>query len=87
MLTPAVAAGRETVGIMFREAPEPKFPFSGWVFLSENDFQNLSRGRGSLRFHDPLAVLRIAPEVAPYLDLPPGSKLKRVSRTTFEPFV
>lgn len=69
---------------MFRQRPDPKVPFSGWVFLSEKESQNASRARGRLEFHDPLTILRLMPEAANYLDLPPGTTLVRGPLGTFE---
>ena len=81
MLTADVSSGRRRVDIMFREEPDPKLPFSGWVFLSS---QGSSRLAKDLSLHDPLAILRLAPEVANYLNLPTGTRLIRAGDKTFE---
>jgi hypothetical protein len=80
MLTADVSSGRKRVDIMFREEPDLKLPFSGWVFLSSQESSTLAK---DLDLHDPLAILRLAPEVANYLNLPPGTSLIRTGDKTF----
>ena len=81
MISDDVFNGRHVVDHMFRGEPDPRLPFSGWTFFSSQD--QLSETRG-LDLHDCLAILRIAPEVAQYLDMPPGTDLIRTGETTFE---
>jgi hypothetical protein len=85
MMTEDVFSGHRTIDRMFRQEPDQKLPFSGWVFLSGEESPEASADERGLRLHDCLAVLRIAPEVAAYLNLPPGTELVRTSNETFEP--
>ena len=85
MLTADVASGRRRPNIMFREQPDPKLPFSGWVFLSGDEAPPAFSAIRGLELCDPLAILRVAPEVAAYLDMPLGTRLVRTGKTTFEP--
>jgi hypothetical protein len=84
MMTDDVFSGRRTIDLMFRENPEPILPFSGWVFLSSEESPDASAEERGLELHDCLAVLRVAPEVAAYLDMPPGTELVRTGERTFE---
>ena len=81
MISDNVFNGRHVVDHMFRTEPDPRLPFSGWTFFSSEDQLSASRG---LELHDCLAILRVAPEVAQYLDMPPGTDLTRTGETTFE---
>jgi hypothetical protein len=82
LLAADVASGRRRVEIMFREKPDLNLPFSGWVLLPAQGSSSDSSKSG-LSFHDALAILRLAPEVADYLDLPPGTCLVRTGDKTF----
>jgi hypothetical protein len=84
MMTDDVYSGRRTIDLMFRENPDPKLPFSGWVFLSSEESPDASADERGLELHDCLAALRVAPEVAAYLDMPPGTELVRTGERTFE---
>ncbi len=81
MISDDVFSGRRVVDHMFREEPKPGLPFSGWTFFSSESGPNAADGA---ELHDCLAILRVAPEVAPYLDKPPGTVLIRTGETTFE---
>ncbi len=83
MISNDVVCGRREVDWMFRGEPEPGVPFSGWTFFSSDDTAGATCG---LALHDCLAILRVAPEVAQYLDMPPGSALKRTGKITFEEY-
>jgi hypothetical protein len=67
ILTADVHSGSRKADIMFREKPDPKLPFSGWVFLSSQGSRAAAK---DLHLHDALAILRLAPEVADYLNCP-----------------
>jgi len=84
MMTDDVFSGRRTIDLMFREDPDPKLPFSGWVLLSSEESPDASADERGLELHDCLAALRVAPEVAAYLDMPPGTELVRTGARTFE---
>ena len=84
MMSEAVYSGRLEADMMFRSEPNPKLPFSGWVFISTED-EDISSEEHGLDLHDCLAILRVAPEVAAYLDLPPGTELIRTGAQTFAP--
>jgi hypothetical protein len=84
MATEQVLAGRSPVNIMFRQKPEPSLPFSGWVFLSSEESPETSADERGLNLHDCIAILRVAPEVAPYLDRPPGTHLVRSDAGKFD---
>jgi hypothetical protein len=66
------------VDTMFRDEPDMKVPYSGWTFLSSE------HPADNLELHDCLAILRVAPEIGQYLDLPPGTTLFRTGETEFE---
>src|SRR5581483_9436855 len=67
---------------MVRVKPEPDFPFSGWVFVADTEPPlDLQADR---KLHDCLAILRVAPEVAGYLDSPFDTHLVRTGEKTFE---
>jgi len=85
MITDDVCSGRRTADLMFREKPDANLPFSGWVFLSSEESPDATTNERGLELHDCLAILRVAPEVAAYLDLPPGTELIRTGESTFEP--
>jgi len=68
---------------MVRVKPEADFPFSGWVFAADREPPMELQAEPTL--HDCADVLRMAPEVARYLDLPIGTYLVRTSEKTFEP--
>jgi hypothetical protein len=85
MLTADVYSGRKMADIMFREEPDAGLPFSGWVFLSSEEAPDLTSEERGLNLHDPRSILRLAPEVAQYLHLPPGTHLVRTGSRTFEP--
>ncbi len=69
---------------MFRKEPhQPKGVFKGWTFCSSEEPTDATAEQRGLKLHDCLAILRVAPEVEPYLDLPPGSVLVRSGETTF----
>ena len=84
MITDEVLSGRSPVDIMFRQEPEPGLPFSGWVFLSSAESPEASADERGLNLHDCIAILRIAPEVAPYLGRPPGTHMVRNGAAEFE---
>lgn len=84
MMTDDVFSGRRAIDIMFREDPEPGIPFSGWVFCSSEAKPGASADEMGLEFHDCWEALRVAPEVAGYLDMPPGTELVRTGERTFE---
>jgi hypothetical protein len=84
MMSEAVYSGSLTMDLMFREKPEPGSPFSGWVFFSSKEPPEASSEKRGIKFHDCLAILRIAPEVAAYLDMPAGTRLVRTGEQTFE---
>lgn len=86
MISEAVYSGARKVDIMFREKPDPNLPFSGWVFLSSSEPAHASPEKRGLKLHDCLAILRVAPEVAAYLDLPPGTHLMRTGKDRFAEF-
>ena len=69
------------VQMMIRDEPEPALPFSGWTFISgkENDWKY----NNEVELHDPRTILRIAPEVFPYLDALPGVTLEKQEDGTF----
>lgn len=85
MITEDVLSGRRTPDIMFRQEPDSDFPFSGWVFLSSEESADASPDERGLEFQECVAILRVAPEVATYLDQPPGTQLVRSDDETFEP--
>jgi len=84
MITKDVYSGRRVVDIMLRQEPDPGLPFSGWVFLSSRESPHTSSEERGLELHDCRAILRIAPEVAPYLHMPPGTHLIRRGKHKFE---
>ena len=84
MITEAVATGRRRVNVMFRQPPNPRIPFNGWVFLSGDESASELKSESGLALHDALTILRVAPEVRPYLHLPPGSHLVRCNKKEFE---
>ena len=69
---------------MFREEPDLDLPFSGWVFLSSKESPTASPEERGLALHDVRAILRVAPEVAKYLEMPPGTLLFRTGADRFE---
>ena len=83
MISVAVYSGRLEVDTMFRQEPLMELSFSGWVFFSSKEGQNLSSEERGLDMHDCLAILRVAPEVEKYLDLPAGTELVRTGAQTF----
>jgi hypothetical protein len=78
MIGDAVLSGRLVADMMFRVEPDMNVPFSGWTFISSESPED------NIEMHDCLGILRVAPEVAHYLDLPPGTELSRISETKFE---
>ena len=84
MITKEVYSGRRVVDIMFRQEPDPGLPFSGWVFMSSGESPYTSSEERGLELHDCRAILRIAPEVATYLHMPPGTHLIRRGKHKFE---
>ena len=78
MIGDAVLSGRLVADMMFRVEPDMNVPFSGWTFISSE------KPDDNVDMHDCLGILRVAPEVAQYLDLPPGTEMSRVSDTKFE---
>jgi hypothetical protein len=77
MISDGVLTGQLVCDTAFREKPDMSVPFSGWTFFSSE------APTDKIEMHDCLAILRVAPEIAPYLDLPPGHDLLRSSDTTF----
>jgi hypothetical protein len=84
MLTADVFSGHRIADIMFREEPDLDLPFSGWVFLSSEESPTASPEERGLALHDVRAILRFAPEVAGYLEMPPGTQLFRTGADRFE---
>jgi hypothetical protein len=82
MISDDVFSGREVVDCMVREKSKTDLPHSGWIFFSSESGDNAATG---VKMHDCLAILRVAPEVAPYLDMPFGTVLVRTGEATFEP--
>ena len=78
MISDEVFHGRLVCDTAFREESDMSVPFSGWTFFSSEDPND------NTEMHDCLAILRVAPEVAQYLDLPPGHDLFRTNDTTFD---
>jgi hypothetical protein len=78
MIGDAVHSGRLVADMMFRVEPDMNLPFSGWTFISSE------KPDDNIEMHDCLGILRVAPEVAQYLDLPPGTEMSRISDTKFE---
>lgn len=85
MMTDDVFSGRQTVDLMFREDPNPELPFSGWVFCSSEETPDASPEERGVELRDCRAILRVAPEVADYLNMPPGTHLVRTGEQSFEP--
>jgi hypothetical protein len=77
MIGDEVVSGRAVCDMGFRDEPDMSVPFSGWTFFSSK------HPKDNIELHDCLAILRVAPEIAQYLDLPPGRNLTRVNDTTF----
>ena len=80
MISDDVYSGRCVVDYMFREEPNEGPPFSGWTFFSSESGEDAAAG---VELRDCLALLRVAPEVAEYLDMPPGTVLVRTGEATF----
>ena len=81
MISDDVFSGRCVVDYMFREEANDGLPFSGWTFFSTESGDDAAAG---VELHDCRAILRVAPEVAEYLIMPPGTILVRTGETTFE---
>ena len=85
MISGDVYSGRRVVDYVFREESDrQKGVFSGWTFFSSQEAADATSDQRGLELHDCLAILRIAPEVAAYLDMPPGTVLVRTGEQTFE---
>ncbi len=85
MISADVYSGRRVVDMMFREESDrPKGIFSGWTFFSSAEPADATPEQRGLELHDCLAILRLAPEVAQYLDMPPGTVLVRTGDKTFK---
>jgi hypothetical protein len=78
MVGDSVLSGRLVADMMFRVEPDMNMPFSGWTVISSESPED------NIEMHDCLRILRVAPEVAQYLDLPPGTEMSRTGETTFE---
>lgn len=79
MMSEVTRSGRRTIDVIVREEPEPGY--SGWMLISSEEKDDGAEPE----MHNCLEALRVAPELAEYLHLPPGTHLVRTGSRRFEP--
>jgi hypothetical protein len=81
IMSEEVRSGRHTIDLMVRDEPDSADNHSGWYLGSTEE----STEHGRPAMFDCREALRVAPEMADYLHLPPGTRLVRTGARRFEP--
>ena len=71
------------VGYMYREVPD-RDSDSGWRFLSGTESQDYVDNPENLKIYDVNTIANYDPDIIPYLNLPIGTVLIRISEHEFE---
>ena len=71
-----ITVSGDRVGYMYRDASNDPIG-SGWVFLSGNESQDYAEVPGNFAVYDVGTIANYDPDIIPFLDLPPGTRLER----------
>ena len=61
---------------MYRETPKNSIG-SGWEFMSGDESQDYAAYPGNFAVYDIKTIASYDPDIVPFLDLPPGTRLGR----------